>query len=392
MDLLEPGPLTAAGRATLGEEETQVASATGVVLADRAKKPLPLPNDGSGHVAITTHFIWWWPSGATSENGSALKIPLEKVLKAEAHTSMFRRDPRIDIFHKRDPSMPVLRLLFTSGGSTECFKRLQISLERAGWRVPRRSVQREAGFGTQFAGVGGVMRRQEQERAQAKALTTEAFSDLSVLLESASEIVKLADRFSEALRQRDLRGSNSSEQQDFFAMLNDMGIANPATKRACGSRFHEELARELSEFLHRHLLSHTKSGVIALTDLYCLVNRARGTELISPNDLFQACELMSSLELGYHLRTFPSGVSVIQSMAHSDQAIAQRLLAYLQELERQSPSALAALTPLFVAQKQSVSLQLATEQLSTVERMGHLCRDETAHGISFYRNRFAQFA
>jgi ESCRT-II complex subunit VPS36 len=38
--------------------------------------------------------------------------------------------------------------------------------------------------------------------------------------------------------------------------------------------------------------------VVSLTDLYCLYNRARGTELVSPDDLLQAVRLMDSLHLG----------------------------------------------------------------------------------------------
>ena len=48
-----------------------------------------------------------------------------------------------------------------------------------------------------------------------------------------------------------------------------------------------------------------------MTDCYCLYNRARGTDLISPDDLLEACKLFSTLKLGMHVRdttgyaTFP---------------------------------------------------------------------------------------
>ena len=50
-------------------------------------------------------------------------------------------------------------------------------------------------------------------------------------------------------------------------------------------------------------------GMMTLTDVYCLYNRARGTELISPDDLLEACELFSKLRLGLHIREFPSYVT-----------------------------------------------------------------------------------
>lgn len=44
-----------------------------------------------------------------------------------------------------------------------------------------------------------------------------------------------------------------------------------------------------------------------------LVLSARGTELISPEDLLDACQLLQSLGLGMALKTFASGVRVIQA-------------------------------------------------------------------------------
>ena len=44
-----------------------------------------------------------------------------------------------------------------------------------------------------------------------------------------------------------------------------------------------------------------------------VVFRARGTELISPEDLIDAAKLLSTFQLGMRLRTFKSGVSVIEA-------------------------------------------------------------------------------
>lgn len=44
---------------------------------------------------------------------------------------------------------------------------------------------------------------------------------------------------------------------------------------------------------------------MTLTEAYCLYNRARGTDLISPDDLLDACKLFSSLSLGMHVVDLP---------------------------------------------------------------------------------------
>jgi ESCRT-II complex subunit VPS36 len=54
--------------------------------------------------------------------------------------------------------------------------------------------------------------------------------------------------------------------------------------------------------------------MITLTDAYCRVNRARGLELLSPEDLLNACNnFPSESNIPLRLHTFETtGVSVIQ--------------------------------------------------------------------------------
>jgi len=231
--------------------------------------------------------------------------------------------------------------------------------------------------------VGGVLRRQEQEKSQTEKLASDAFSDLSSLLDAAAEVVKLADRYSQSMKQRQV---SKVDDPEFYDLLSDMGIANPATKRACGSRYHETLARELSDFLEEHLKRHSKTSVIALTDLYCLINRARGTELISPNDLYQACTMMKTLGLAFNLHEFRSGVVVLQPANQTDEFVASTLESLLNA--RNTEECKDYITTVWVAQKLSISLALANEQLHSAENLTRFCRDETAHGIYFYKNLF----
>jgi ESCRT-II complex subunit VPS36 len=64
--------------------------------------------------------------------------------------------------------------------------------------------------------------------------------------------------------------------------------------------------------------SQEVGGMMALTDVYCRVNRARGLELLSPEDLIQACHMLEQLNLPIRMRRFDSGVKVLQLQSHSD--------------------------------------------------------------------------
>ena len=76
---------------------------------------------------------------------------------------------------------------------------------------------------------------------------------------------------------------------------------------------------QLADFLRPRMAK--AGGIITLADVYCLFNRARGTELISPDDLVQAVELFTGYGAGMHARTFSSGVVVVQSDSHDDNEV-----------------------------------------------------------------------
>lgn len=49
-------------------------------------------------------------------------------------------------------------------------------------------------------------------------------------------------------------------------------------------------------------------GVIGLVDLYCMYNRARGTDLVSPEDLTLACSKLNATSSKFMVKNYASGV------------------------------------------------------------------------------------
>ena len=95
---------------------------------------------------------------------------------------------------------------------------------------------------------------------------------------------------------------------------------------------------------------------MTLTDVYCIYNRARGTELISPEDLVHACALFETTGgSGLKVREFDSGVKVLQSVTQSDDSFRRRLVKLLTETGSKGMSALQ------VSKSMNCSLVLAKE-------------------------------
>ncbi|KAF5829645.1 EAP30/Vps36 family-domain-containing protein [Dunaliella salina] len=184
-------------------------------------------------------------------------------------------------------------------------------------------------------GIGGIVRREQQKSSQAGRSLSAAFQDLSALMTMAEEMVALANKFRAVSNTSDVGSNDDVLDSDTQADLIAMGIASPVTKETAGARYHVELCRQLADFLHEPL--SRVGGLMPLTDVYCLFNRARGTELVSPDDLLAAAQLFQQVGLPLRLRTFPSGFTAIQSAAHSDDAVCAAISQMVQPKRRQQP-------------------------------------------------------
>lgn len=218
----------------------------------------------------------------------------------------------------------------------------------------------------------------------------DAFQDLNALMSKAKEMVMLAEK----MRQKLLSGSNSQagstnddelgskeEMQDW---LLSVGIISPVTKESAGALYHQQLSRQLADFVRIPL--ERAGGMINLIDVYCLFNRARGTELISPEDLLQACSLWEKFDVPVMLRKFDSGVMVIQNKSHSDEEVFARIRALVT-----NPDALrAGISASDAAITLGIAPAMAKEHLLTAESKGLLCRDISPDGFRFYVNLFPE--
>ncbi|XP_021910955.1 vacuolar protein sorting-associated protein 36-like [Carica papaya] len=109
---------------------------------------------------------------------------------------------------------------------------------------------------------------------------------------------------------------SKEEMQDW---LLSVGIVSPVTKESAGALYHQQLSRQLADFVRIPL--ERSGGMMNLIDIYCLFNRARGTELISPDDLLQACSLWEKFDVPVMVRKFDSGVMVVQNKSNSDEEV-----------------------------------------------------------------------
>lgn len=199
-------------------------------------------------------------------------------------------------------------------------------------------------------------------------------------------MVQIAEQIKSKLARNELDGT-SEEMKEIQAVMFNMGIASDFTtqvsKDTSGKLYHSALAAEVEKFLGT--IIDKFGGVVGLIDLYCMYNRARGTDLISPDDLMIACKKLNETSTRFMLKTYPSGVVTIQSKMFNEDAYYQRLAQTIMESK-------GGMSANKLAQKLNVNVILMKEHLKAAEEKGTVCRDESYEGEQYYENRFRMAA
>eukprot|EP01023_Acetabularia_acetabulum_P027803 TRINITY_DN26314_c0_g1_i1.p1 TRINITY_DN26314_c0_g1~~TRINITY_DN26314_c0_g1_i1.p1 ORF type:complete len:604 (-),score=72.92 TRINITY_DN26314_c0_g1_i1:256-2016(-) len=251
------------------------------------------------------------------------------------------------------------------------------------------NYQQAKGVNTAYAGVGGILRKEAENAHKTDSSLSQAFQDMKNLMDKAQEMVHLADKLKNVLLSKEKDGSSEEGTEDFEKELQDdmisMGIASPVTRESAGAQYYKELARQLSQFLCAPMKK--SFGMMTLQDTFCWFNRARGVELVSPDDLKNAVAQFPKIKAPYQMKELSgSGVMVIVSNEMDEKVICCKI-GEMVKTEDVSCCGIP-LTASKVAHQMGVPLSIAQEHLFLAEKKLILCRDDGPEGLRFFRNFF----
>ncbi|KAI1430502.1 Vps36-domain-containing protein [Xylaria sp. CBS 124048] len=256
---------------------------------------------------------------------------------------------------------------------------------------------------TKVAGIAGLEQMGLDRRKNNERMIGSSFEDLEALMASAKEIVALAESFARQVG----NGADSAtieanallaESASQLGLITTKDIVGGRSGSDSESLYLSELSRNVAEFLTDDARGVLKKagGIISLVDLWAMFNRARGgVELVSPNDFEKAARLWEKLKLPVRLRTFRSGVMVVQGRDRTDNDTIMSLLTWLEHLhqippERDVPWDWRAfgrgVTAHDAAERFGWSIGVAEEELEMAEEKGFLCREEGLEGLKFWEN------
>jgi len=321
-----------------------------------------------------------------------------------------------------DETIETIKLSFRAGGEKVFLDRLKQALVQRKWLlqsappVPKPATPTTSTFGSisapdgqprtstppqRIVGIAGLERRGAELRQNNQTVIGTAFEDLEALMTSAKEVIAMAEQFAKQ------NGNDSAEARNLLSdSASALGLVTTKDMLGTGSSsemlYLTELSRNLAEFLtdDRRGLLRKEGGIMSLVDLWAVFNRTRnGIELISPLDFEKAAERWDTLRLPIRLRTFKSGLRVVQERSRTDEKTIGSLLSWLREPQYAFPppeddllgqSFGRGVTAQQTAERFGWSVGVATEELEMAEEMGSLCRDQSLDGIRFWENHLMQ--
>ena len=371
---------------SLSPGEAVAASAKSIRLYDGDKRT----GYEDGHLTLTNIRLLW----RHESQSSSLGLPLSLVVLVEDEAGGFTSSPKL-VLHLAStppgqPSGPVassqasyVRLSFKHGGCSSFQQALQTALDARAWEtlgVTQVANSAKAPVSKKIhTGILGIERAIQAKQEAANQNISRAFEDLKNLMDLAKDMVSLSRSISNKIKEHSVSADDTTQ---FRSYLLSLGIDDPVTREKYGSatQYHHHLAREVAGALEEPV--QEAGGVMLLSEVYCRMNRARGLQLLSPEDVVQACNLMRRLDLPLNLHTFESGVQVVQITGLDQDKVVKDTARLLEchEVDGMSAGDL--------AKECGVPLLLARERLLQAERCAEAVRDESSEGLRFFPNLF----
>mmetsp|Transcript_103776 Transcript_103776/g.334598 ORF Transcript_103776/g.334598 Transcript_103776/m.334598 type:complete len:389 (-) Transcript_103776:304-1470(-) len=233
----------------------------------------------------------------------------------------------------------------------------------------------------EVASIGGLQRilgRREDRQHVVDATLEVALADLESLREHAAQTVAAARRV--AAHSFGELGEGTGVQR----LLQGFGLMGPdGAVVAVGGDLREDIDRDVAHVCAAALEQRGGLGLLLAHDVFCLVNRARGTALVSPDEVMAALRRVATAGGPLRLRSLGSTGAVAASLARTSEGDVD---AHLVQMARIGP-----LSAFRLATELGLTAAEAQYLLRDAEARAALVRDEAPEGVFYYRNFFADY-
>eukprot|EP00416_Gambierdiscus_australes_P036811 CAMPEP_0171110488 /NCGR_PEP_ID=MMETSP0766_2-20121228/71435_1 /TAXON_ID=439317 /ORGANISM="Gambierdiscus australes, Strain CAWD 149" /LENGTH=385 /DNA_ID=CAMNT_0011572363 /DNA_START=43 /DNA_END=1197 /DNA_ORIENTATION=+ len=313
-------------------------------------------------VRLTTHRLVWRSATA----GGWLALRLDTVARVEATGGGVFKPRRCEMHLRSDgPSVAIRRA--EAEQTDEMASQIQAALQACGWR---RGSYEEAAMG----GLQRILGQRETRQQAVEETLDVALADLESLRQHAAQAVSAARQVS--------RGMTSQAGEDGTGvqqLLEDFGLLGPdGAAVARGGHLKADVQADVERVCKAALEKRGGLGMLLAHDVFCLVNRARGTALVSAEEVMAALRRSAADGGPLRLRTLGSVSAIAVVLARSSDV---ELDAQLVRLAEAAP-----LSAFTLGSQLSLTAAEAQYLLRDAEARASLVRDDAPEGVFYYPN------
>jgi hypothetical protein len=163
-----------------------------------------------------------------------------------------------------------------------------------------------------------------------KQMIAGAFTDINSLRQNAEQMIAIASQIRNKIANNQ---ANKSENEEINQVLSKIGFVDPITKEVAGSEYYVKLGEQINNFFMDYFRKNPKTKALTLIDAYCLYNRARTGNTISPKDMRQAIKQLTDGKVMHDIiiKNFNNEMIVIQTPEFSGKNILAMIKKFMEE-------------------------------------------------------------
>ena len=203
--------------------------------------------------------------------------------------------------------------------------------------IPKKTQSNTAGtqFITPTPKVGGLGMDRVKNMVRSKLsaqnqIIQGSFSDIGSLRQNAEQMIAIASQIRSKISNNP---NNKSENDEINSILSKIGFVDPITKEVAGSEYYLKLGEQINQFFMDYFQKNKGTKALTLIDAYCLYNRARPGNTISPKDMSQAIKTLTDGKIMHDIviKNFNNEMIVLQTPEFSGRNILVLIKKFMEE-------------------------------------------------------------
>ena len=192
---------------------------------------------------------------------------------------------------------------------------------------PNYMIQQPKATGLGIDRIKNMMRGKLENQRQ---MIEGSFTDINSLKQNAEQMIMIATQIRTKIANN---SNNKSENDEINSILSKIGFVDPITKEVAGSEYYVKLGEQINQFFMDYFAKNPKTKALTLIDAYCLYNRARTGNTISPKDMRQAIKQLTDGKVLHDIiiKNFNNEMIVIQTPEFSGKNILVMIKKFMEE-------------------------------------------------------------